>query len=131
MRDDKVAVKVEQKVVAAAVWQGPLPPPEVAAAYEKLRPGAFDRILTRMEDELKYRHEIELKDLQNKDRKNDAYHRTVAVGQWLAFFIMLAILASSVVVALKGHDKVACIIAGVGLANIAATFIGRRSSAAK
>ena len=35
MRDDKVAVKVEQKVVAAAVWQGPLPPPEVAAAYEK------------------------------------------------------------------------------------------------
>ena len=54
-----------------------------------------------------------------------------AVGQHYAFAVIVLVLAAATICGFLHEAKLGMVIAGVGLANIAATFIGRRSSAAK
>jgi uncharacterized membrane protein len=42
-----------------SVWHGPLPPPAVLEAYERILPGSTDRVLRQWERETAHRHEME------------------------------------------------------------------------
>ena len=129
MKDEKSVVKVEQQVVS--MWQGPLPSPDALRAFESVVKGAAERVLTMAEEEARVRRSVMQKDheAENCTREKDVveYHGGVKRGQYLAFFLTMTIVVASAVIACLGHEKAAMVIAGVGLANIAATFIGRKS----
>jgi len=127
---DKQIAKVEHQVVA--MWQGPIPSPEALQSFEAVVPGAAERVLKMAEDEAKVRRDVMQSDheYENRTREHDTirYHEGVKRGQYLAFTVTMTIVLSAGVLACLGHEKTAMVVAGVGLANIAATFIGRRSS---
>ena len=66
-------------------WQGPLPPPKQLAEFEKVHPGAAERIIQMAEREQNNRHQKEMATIRSRDQ-------WLARGQWLAFAIVLAAL---------------------------------------
>lgn len=90
-------VRVEghaSEITVARFRSGPLPPPEEAAAYESILPGAFDRILSMAEHQAKHRRGQETKMV-------DVAIRVEPRGQWLAFVIALTgILCGTLLVVL-------------------------------
>ena len=62
---------------------GPLPAPETFSAYDKVLPGAAERILTMAEKAQSHRHEMERTHLKLSAKM-------VARGQWFALLLGLA-----------------------------------------
>ena len=62
-------------------WQGPLPPPQQLAEYEKVHPGLAERIIQMAERQQNHRHQ--------KDMAPDKWR---ARGQWLGFAIVIVAL---------------------------------------
>ena len=63
-------------------FAGPLPPPVVLEHFERILPGAANRILAYAEDQLRHRRLIETRLLQAKTR-------AMSRGQWLGFTVVL------------------------------------------
>ena len=77
----------------AHFFSGPLPDADSAERYEKLQPGAFDRMLTLVEEMQRFQIE------QSKTTQREGF-RVRKLGQWQAFIIVLAALS---IVALGFH----------------------------
>ncbi len=75
---------------------GPIPPPDILAEYERVVPGAADRILTMAEGQQKHRHQLENKVTDhNIDRTNR--------GQKLTFVLSLVVFIGAVIIAVFGN----------------------------
>lgn len=113
-------------------WQGPIPDPASLAALKQLVPDAPERILAMAEDEARARRELTQRDHDSANLAKEVdvkgYHLGIARGQWMAFLLLSLVVVGSVVCSLHGDTKSAIALASVGIVNIAATFIGRRSS---
>lgn len=70
-------------------WNGALPPPEMAKAYEEICKGAFERILTMAEQEAVARRRMTEVD-------HEEYNRSVKRGMRLAFVLTLAAFAGAI-----------------------------------
>lgn len=57
-----------EKITHVQTWQGSLPPPETIEKYDKIVPGAAERILSMAESEMKHRHKSEDKLLKDRTR---------------------------------------------------------------
>lgn len=73
------------KAIVASHYSGPVPSPEMLANYEKVLPGASDRLITLAENEQNNRHTnvntaLELKSKQNKRI------------QWMAYSLVIFVL---------------------------------------
>lgn len=106
--------------VCAEMFQGPLPPPNILAGYEKVVPGAAERIIAMSEKEQQHRHQI--------DRENTkAENRDSLLGIVFAFAIVIIFLFVAVAMAflIPGTSgAVLSVIFGVsGLAGVIAVFI--------
>lgn len=79
------------------------------------------------EEEARTRRELAQKDHESENRTREldvvGFHAGVMRGQWMAFSILLATIAGTVVCAYIGNTKAAVALACVGLANIASQFI--------
>jgi len=53
----------QQLIASQTFFQGPLPSPEILEKYNKLHPGAVERIFVMAETQTKHRQEIEIKTL--------------------------------------------------------------------
>lgn len=106
---------------------GPIPAPEILAAYERLTPGLAERIVKMAEDEAHHRRktESEIIALQQYDQK--AYRRSELFGQIFALAIGLGALVGSVVAAVHGQQIAASFIGTSGVTGLVSAFIiGRR-----
>jgi uncharacterized membrane protein len=84
---------IEQR---AEFHSGPLPPPQVIEGYEKILPGAADRIITMAELEQRHQHQAEV--------RNQKYRGFLAfVGQLFGLAIGLSGIGGGVFLA--SHDK--------------------------
>lgn len=92
-----------------SMWQGPLPPPAVLEEYDRIRPGAAERILVMAEKEQQHRHDTENESIGAQV----FYTRSMAVADVLARFFGQAFLALTFLVSLyfacKGEAKLAAI----------------------
>jgi len=52
-------------MVAQSSFSGPLPPPEILSGYDKVLPGAAERILKMAEDQASHRRELERQIVQS------------------------------------------------------------------
>ena len=78
-------------------FQGPIPPPNIMEAYDRILPGSADRILKLTEQQFEHRVAIENKVI---DSKIISERRGTLLGFSLAVFIILA----SVILILKDKD---------------------------
>lgn len=87
-------------------YSGIIPHPNIIEGYERIFPGATDRILAMTENDLKHKHEIELIDQNSivscRNKALEFEISTSARGQYFGFFIMIMALIGSFVLILKG-----------------------------
>ena len=113
-----------QHVQVQQHYSGPLPQPEALAQYDKIVPGAAERIIKMAEKEMEHRHGIESSMTRN-------VIRTTVLGIIFAFLSVL-ILSGSVLYALyRGFDTVAASIAVGSIAAVAGVFMFFKSKKSK
>lgn len=132
-----------QFAATAQVTQGPYPPPDVLAGYERVLPGAAERILKLAETEAANRNRREDEALQANIRAQDKQleiaemqTKTVArsdlCGQIAGLVVCVLCIAGSVYLGLKGHDWLAAFLAGIPTAAVIKAFaIHRQQQAAQ
>ena len=111
--------QVTVRSMHVTAWQGPIPPADMAEHYEKIHPGAFDRMLKLAEDESAHRRAIESKD-------HEDYAKSVSRGMNYACFLTFCAFVCGTVCACTGNTTAAVTLFGATLVNLATVFIGRR-----
>lgn len=100
----------------SASFEGPMPPPAILEGYERLVPGAAERILAMAESDTKHQHAIEFSALR-------AAEGEVKRGQIFAFIIGLAALLASMFALYMGSSVVAGIIGGTTVVGLVSVFV--------
>ena len=132
-RQPKVIVKVDQpgldgqtlqlpqQIMTAfgqvtRTYQGPIPPPEMLAEFDRLDPGRAAKLLNLAEDQTRHRMSLEQQVIQSDIRRS-----------WWGLISAFAITTTTVLVGggvvLAGHDVAGTILGGTGLAGVASVFI--------
>lgn len=107
---------VEQHTSLELSFSGPIPSAQILSEYDKIIPGAAERIISMIEAEVMHRRSIEI-DIFKKHVK------TVIWGQLLGFIIgLIGIFAGSYII-LKGSEIPGAIIGLASLTSIMATFL--------
>jgi uncharacterized membrane protein len=99
-----------------ASFSGPLPDPATLKAYDMVLPGLAERIVNRWETQSDHRISLE-KTVIAGDNKRANWGLTSAT------IISLAVISVSGILAMHGHETVAAILAGVGIAALAGVFV--------
>ena len=77
-------------------YRGVIPPPTAMEGYEKVCPGAADRILAMAENDLKHKHEIETKEQDSivrcRDEVLNSEISNFRRGQYFGFIIIVIAL---------------------------------------
>lgn len=108
-------------VARAEQWIGPMPPPAILEEFERITPGAAERILNLTEKETAHRIEWEHKAL-------DANIGESRRGQWLGAGISALAVVGAVWTALAGvHYAVPIVLVGVPVMAIARAIVDSRS----
>lgn len=105
-------------------FQGPFPHPQILEQYNKVLPGAAERVFTLTENEQTHRHSIQntaVTGAISRDRR----------GQWMGYTITLAVLAIAVFFAYKGNTAFAGTLITVDLVALAAIFVSGRGGNSK
>lgn len=88
-RQADVVTEHQQSLTITRTWQGPLPDPESLAHYERVAPGAAERILAVFERQVKHRLSMEARDSKRRDwglaLAFIVVILLVATGAWLVF----------------------------------------------
>jgi hypothetical protein len=98
------------------VWQGQFPPPEAIERYERVQPGAFDRILKmaerQQESDIGAARETRL--LVQSDTKR---------GVWLGWSVTVGAIIGAVVCAYIGQPAVALVLIAVPVMSVAKALV--------
>lgn len=97
-------------------FQGPLPPPDALAGYERIQPGLADRIVRMAEEEQRQRHQLES---EITKRSFDEARR----GQNLGFAIGTVAIVAGALTAAAGASIPGSIIGGGGVIGLVAVFV--------
>lgn len=105
-------------------FSGPLPPPDVLKKFDEVVPGAAERIIKMAEEQSAHRKDLERKVIESDIARSKW-------GQALGFFIAIAGLTVSAVIAIYGSSIAGGII-GVGtLASLVGVFMYGSSTRSK
>lgn len=104
-------VAMEQKM-----YSGPLPPSEEIESYERVCPGAADRIITMTEKSLDHRIANERLIVSEETKQSRR-------GQILGFILAVFFGIIAFLLALNGHDVLAGIIASGDIVSLAVIFV--------
>ena len=117
----KSQVQVAAHVVSHSQWSGPLPPPESLSTYEKLVPGAAERLLALAEREAAARIEqTRLDHAADQEAQKQAlkdYHVRVSRGQIYGAIVAISFMVGAVCCARYGQTA-------IGVALVGATIVG-------
>lgn len=98
--------------VQQATYSGPIPPPAAMEQYERIVPGAANRILAMAEREQEARHEFMASERRLRHR-----------GQWIGALLVLLLIGASVYFAYVGLAVLAGTVMGVTLLGVATIFV--------
>jgi len=100
--------------IAASFYQGPLPAPQILDQYDKIVPGAAERLISLWERQVEHRQELEKKVIKSDIAQS-------YFGSVLGFFIAISAIGSGTFLAYTGHPTEgisAIITALVGLISV-------------
>lgn len=113
---------VHAAVVEQQQFSGPIPHPDILESYNRILPGAAERILNMAEEEQKHRQYLEKTALQND--KDEA-----KLGQICAFLIGIVAIVAGTYAAINGSATAGGIIGGGGVVGLVSVFIlGRKKN---
>ena len=105
-----------------AEFSGPLPPPDELEKYERVSPGAAERIIAMAETQSSHRHELE-KSLVNSEYKQ------ASKGQICAAIIGTLAIISGTIAGILGAQWTGSVIGGLVVVGLVSAFIqGRRGN---
>ncbi|MBF0131401.1 MAG: DUF2335 domain-containing protein [Magnetococcales bacterium] len=105
-----------QAVVHHSRFEGPLPHPLIMEGYDKVIPGAAERILHMAEESVAFQQKISMAALSAQS--NDTRR-----GQWFAFLVALCALITGGVAILTGNPVAGATIISTTLAGGVGTFV--------
>ena len=102
---------------------GPLPPPEVLAAYDKAQPGLAQVLVSSFQEESRHRRESE-REMQNflKEYQKKEYTLT-SRGQWFGISFGILIVIAATYLAMMDKTSVALALGGLDIIGISSVFI--------
>lgn len=116
-----------RSMIVAETHQGPLPPARTLAGYEKVLPGAAERVMQMAEKEQAHRHEMQKqhqqKDLELQSKAITEQLEINKTGQKYGFHIAIAVLLLAGLMAIMGHEAVALTLVGIDVVGLAAVFV--------
>lgn len=99
----KPSTDAEQRAISISEqWAGPLPPPAALEHFERIAPGAAERLLQMAEQEQKHRHALEAAAMQTQQETVRLTARDNIVGMVLGFLALAGSLAAAVWAAATG-----------------------------
>ena len=104
-------------------FSGPIPPPEILAKYEELKPGFAERIIKMAEEQGKHRRLLETDGLQGQIQHTKSRDLEAKFGQWFAFILTVLTIVAGAYLVIKNHQISGTIFGGMGLAVIVTAFI--------
>lgn len=116
----KKVASVVLGIVHEESFSGPLPHPKHLAEYDRVLPGAADRIIAMAEKEQTHRH-----DWENTSLKFDFSYSILGIV--LGFLIALALLVLAYISSQAGHQNVALAFLAASTVGMVASFIKGRS----
>ena len=125
-----------------AEMSGPLPPPAMLEGYERIVPGAAERILAMAERESATRHTLDIKavdaniaaqvtQLRLAEHKLKAEVWDAAIGKILGFAISAGAIGGCIFLAVQGYTVAAVALVGLPIAAIVQHLAAKRSPAEK
>lgn len=106
-------------LLARSTYLGPLPPPDVLAEYERVRPGAAEFFFRSLETQMQHRQALETKLV-------DAGISNEKVGMWLAFMIVVIAACCATALILEGKDPQGLAMISAALVTLSAVFVYSR-----
>lgn len=118
---ERLKPKLEIIAVAQKYHSGPLPSVETAQGYEAVVPGSFERILAMAEKD-----QTAVIDSHVYASRSGSWYRLLCMI--FGFLALLAILGSTIFLAMNNHDNAAIAVAGLGVAGVVSAFVNARHS---
>jgi uncharacterized membrane protein len=105
-------------------FQGPVPRPEIIEKYEKILPGAAERIFKSWENQTEHRQNLERSVVKTDNFKS-------ILGVVLGFFVVVIAIIGGIITLLQGQPLFGGGLSLVGLAMLATAFITSRKEGNK
>jgi uncharacterized membrane protein len=113
-------LRVVQQV--ATSFEGPLPPPQMLAEYDRLIPNGADRMMKLLESQTNHR-------LLQESRSLEALHSLPARGQWIGTFLCLFFGSIGWHLSIEGRETVAALLFSTTIIGLVTVFVlGRAPS---
>lgn len=119
-RDGGVTRAVEY--AETTLFAGPLPAPDLLCEYDRVLPGAAERIIAMSEREAGHRHSVEMRML-------GIHGRNSTLGICSGLLVGLAAIVGGVVAVVRGADLAGSGVALTGLAALVGVFVVQRRRA--
>ncbi len=116
--DSAGLIRTSAHVEVQKVHEGPLPAPEDFARYEKVLPGAAERIMTLTESTVEHRHRIDDRHLNMVERLAD---RCLTAAVILGLAVITAAFVIALVLVVQGEAAWG---AGIAVVDLVAATIG-------
>ena len=97
-------------------WRAPIPQPDAMERYDRLLPGAAERILRRWEKQSDHRMYVEKTRVESDSRRSD-------VGLIFAFILSLLIISLGAYAVIWGNPWVGVAVIGINIAGLAGVFV--------
>lgn len=110
---------IKAAMIESSLFHGPLPPPSLFNEYEKVLPGAADRILTMAEREQEHRIWWEKKDL-------DTESRYALSGMYLGSIGLFLLIVGAVFSVYQGSIEGALVFLGASVLSVLGRFLSSR-----
>ena len=105
-------------------FSGPVPPPEVIEKYERILPGAAERIFTNWEKQTEHRHNLESRVVKTDNLKS-------ILGVVFGFIAVMGAIWGGVYTALHGYTLFGGGLSLAGLAMLVTAFVTSRKKIKK
>lgn len=116
MGEPNPPVSIRVQSLSHSAFSGPLPPPEILKEYQKILPGAADRIITMAERQMAHRHTLERSVTQSDIWKS-------YLGMMAAFLIAMSGIGAGSFLVYWGHDWAGVGFFSTSLVTIVTVFI--------
>lgn len=117
--DSSQVSKTKSSLVAELTeisWKGPLPPPVVIEHYERILPGAAERIFALLEKQTNHRIQMEKRELTSDNSRSWG-------GMILGTTVVLSLIGGSIWLISNGYGIEGTILAGADLGAVLSAYI--------
>jgi uncharacterized membrane protein len=118
----------DRLLVQQEIHSGPLPAPQVLEGYERICPGAAERIIAMAEAQGRHRQQMERETLAASVEWQNKMFAEARRGQFCALAIGMAAIITGGLVVAAGHPVSGSILGGSGVAGLVSAFIYDRKN---